>query len=60
MPQYNTCYLMGKSCRHATVLGDCVANKRNCENEMPFILNDNFDEDIDEYLDYDLFEEEDL
>lgn len=60
MSKYNICYIMGKSCRNATVLGDCIATKKDCDREVPFILNDIFDDDIDKYLGFDLFDEEDI
>lgn len=39
---YNTCLIMGKLCQSANVFGDCTTDKKDCDNETPFILNDNY------------------
>lgn len=59
MLKYNSCFIMGKTCKHANVFGDCKAKKKNCDTETPFILNDDYSEDIDNFLNFDLFEEGD-
>lgn len=40
MLKYNSCLKMAKACHHANVLGDCQAEKKTCDEETPFILND--------------------
>lgn len=58
MPKYNACLIMGKLCKYADVFGDCKGNKRYCDSETPFILNDDYSTQLEDYLDYDLLDEE--
>ena len=48
MPRYNSCLQMAKACPHANVLGDCQAKKKMCDEETPFILNDNYSNEKDD------------
>lgn len=58
MPKYNSCLIMGKLCKYANVFGDCKDNKHSCNSETPFILNDDYTTELEDYLDYDFFEED--
>lgn len=57
MIKYNCCLTMAQYCKYANIFGDCRINNKKC-NETPFILNDDYSDEYEDYLDYDLFEED--
>lgn len=52
----NICIYKGISCEHANVFGDCRIGHWNCRHEKTIELKDG---DLEEYLEYDLFDDED-
>lgn len=50
----NVCLYFGKSCDYANEYGDCRIGQQNCNRFGCIITED----DLEDYLDYDLFEED--
>lgn len=51
----NKCIYKGYACKYASESGYCEIGNENCVEENKSILDE-----VDEYLDFDLFDEDDL
>lgn len=50
----NICLFMGKYCVYADIYGECFIGQKNCNKNIPVLIED----DLEDYLDYDLFDED--